>query len=70
MVAAIGMVVALALVVAAVTDQQPFNMKKDSQRTSIDIARTYGIPAAIIFGSVTGILAGRVRSGFTRRSLD
>lgn len=59
MVSAIGMVVIVALIAAAITNQQPFNTMKGSQRTCIDIACTYAVPAAIILGPGAGILAAR-----------
>lgn len=59
LVSTIGAVVCVTLIAAAITNQQPINMMKGSRSTYIDIARTYGVPVAIILGPVAGILMGR-----------
>ncbi len=61
LVGGIGLVVAIALIGAAITNQQPFNVHKRSLHTWIDVARIYAIPASLILGPVFGILVGRVR---------
>ncbi len=55
----VAIVVAVALLGAALADQQPFNMHKEAASTSIDLARTRGVPAAIVLGPIAGILIGR-----------
>lgn len=62
MVSAIGVVVGVTMIAAAITDQQPLNMTKGSPSTYVDFARTYAVPVAIIIGPVAGILIGRFLS--------
>lgn len=57
----IGLVVAVALIAAAITNQQPFNSNKESHGTCIDIARNYAVPVALIVGPIAGMLIGRWR---------
>ncbi len=59
MVSAVGVVVGVTLIAAAITGQQPLNMTKGSPSTYIDIARAYAVPVAIITGPIAGILIGR-----------
>ena len=61
LVGGVGLVVVVTLIVAAIMNQQPFNMYKGSHRTCIDIARIYAVPVALIIGPVAGILIGRWR---------
>lgn len=60
LVVAIGTVVFVTLVAAAITGQQPINMMKGSPSTYIDVAREYAIPVAILVGPIFGILVGRL----------
>lgn len=56
--ASIALVVAVTLVAAMITNQQPINMYKGSKTTCIDIARNYALPAAAVVGPLAGILIG------------
>jgi len=58
LVGSVGLVVVVALIAAAIMNQQPFNMNKVSHSTCIDIARIYAVPIAIIIGPAVGIQAG------------
>ncbi|HUE74833.1 MAG TPA: hypothetical protein VMP01_28455 [Pirellulaceae bacterium] len=60
LVGSIVTVVIVALIAALLTNEQPFNRSKGSESTSIDIARMYGIPAAIVMGPVIAMLVGRL----------
>lgn len=62
LVGGIAAVVVAALVTALVANEQPFNRRKGAESISIDIARLYGVPAAIGVGPVIGILVGRRRN--------
>ncbi|QDU50442.1 hypothetical protein [Gimesia panareensis] len=55
----VALVVGIALVGALVEGEQPFINFKGSERTWIDEARGYGLPAAFVFGPFVGILIGR-----------
>jgi cytochrome bd-type quinol oxidase subunit 2 len=59
LVAGLGLVVAVTLIAAAITDQQPINKHKGSSSTCIDIARVYAFPAMIVIGPCVGILVGK-----------
>jgi hypothetical protein len=60
LVGGVGLVVVVALIGAAITNQQPFNMNKVSHSTWTDIARIYAVPVMLIIGPVSGILIGRI----------
>lgn len=59
LVAGLGLVVAVTLITAAITNQQPINRHKGSSSTCIDIARMYAFPAMIVIGPCVGILVGK-----------
>ncbi len=59
LVSTIGAVICVTLIAAAISNQQPINMKKSAPSTYIDVARTYAVPVAIIVGPVAGILVGK-----------
>ncbi len=61
LVGCIGLVVVLALTGAVIKNEQPFHMNKISERTCIDAARLYGIPASFVIGPLAGILIGGYR---------
>ena len=56
--ASVGLVVGIALLAAAMTNQQPFNRYIGSKSTCIDIARDNGLPLALLLGPPAGILIG------------
>lgn len=55
----VALVVGIALLGAWIEGEFPFNHYKGSEQNWISAARGYGIPAAFLFGPVTGILIGR-----------
>ncbi|QDT97558.1 hypothetical protein [Gimesia aquarii] len=68
LVGCLAIVVAVALIGAAINNEQPFNMLKVAERSFIDAARVYGIPASFVIGPFAGIMIGRYRN--KRREAD
>jgi MFS family permease len=68
MLGSVAVVVAVTIVVAALTNQQPINMQKGSSRACIDVARSCGLPVAVVFGPILGVLVGTWRSNRHRQS--
>jgi len=56
----VALVVGVALFGALVQGEQPLVNLKGAERTWIDRARFYGIPAAFVVGPIVGIVIGRL----------
>ena len=61
-------VIAITVVGAAITGQQPVNMHKGSSRAIIDFARSYGVLASLILGPIAGIVHYQRGQSSRRRS--
>lgn len=62
LVGGIGLVLVVSLTCAAGLNQRPFNPHKTAYSTSIDLARLYFVPIAVIVGPICGILIGNIRN--------
>jgi hypothetical protein len=68
LVGGISLVLIVALVCAACLNQLPFNRSYLAYSTSIDLARMYFVPIAVVVGPICDIIVGRIQYPASNRN--